>query len=236
MRQIMNEEKRIITPRLVIMLLLAVVVIPMLPLLVSRQWNWTEAWIYAAICILGFIISRVLAARKNPGLIAERAQFGRQADAKSWDRTMTLLLTVGGLIIHLIPGLDRLKGWSAGFSMPWVVAGFILVVTGYLLGSYALVANRYFSGNVRIQNDRDHKVVSSGPYRWVRHPGYLGAAITYAGIPFFLDSVWTFIPVFFTVGLLVIRTSLEDRTLQNELAGYGEYARHTRYRLFPGVW
>jgi protein-S-isoprenylcysteine O-methyltransferase Ste14 len=182
MRQIMNEEKRILTPRLVIMLLLAVVVIPMLPLLVSRQWNWTKAWIYAVICILGFIISRIIAARRNSGLLAERARFGQQNDAKSWDRKMTLPLTLGGLIIHLVPGLDRLKGWSAEFSMPWVVAGFILVVTGYVFGSYVLVANRYFSCNVRIQNDRDHRVVSSGPYRWVRHPGYLGAAITYAGI------------------------------------------------------
>jgi len=232
----MSKEKKIITPRLVIMLLLAVVVIPMLPLLVSSQWDWGEAWIYAAICILGFVISRLLAARKNPGLLSERARFGQQTDAKSWDRKMTLLLTLGGLIIHLLPGLDRLKGWSAGFSMPWVVAGFVLVVAGYLLGSYALVANRYFSGMVRIQNDRDHKVVSSGPYRWVRHPGYLGAAITYAGIPLFLDSLWTLIPVVITIGILVIRTSMEDRTLQNELAGYTEYTRHTRYRLLPGVW
>lgn len=232
----MNEEKRIITPRLVIMLLVAVVVIPMLPLLVSRQWNWTEAWIYAVICILGFITSRILAARRNPGLLAERARFGQQADAKSWDRKLTLLLTLGGLIIHLVPGLDRLRGWSAEFSMPWLVFGFILVVAGYFLGSYALVANRYFSGNVRIQHDRDHRVVSSGPYRWVRHPGYLGAAITYAGIPLFLDSVWTLIPVIITIGILVIRTSMEDRTLQNELAGYTEYTRHTRYRLLPGVW
>jgi len=149
---------------------------------------------------------------------------------------MTLLLALGGLIIHLVPGLDKLKGWSAGFSIPWVVAGFFLVVTGYFLGSYALVANRYFSGMVRIQNDRDHRVVSSGPYRFVRHPGYLGAAITYAGIPLFLNSLWTLIPVVITIGILVIRTLLEDRTLQNELPGYDEYARHTRYRLIPGVW
>ncbi|NLE33904.1 MAG: isoprenylcysteine carboxylmethyltransferase family protein [Bacteroidales bacterium] len=232
----MNKEKSIITPRLVIMLLLAVVVIPMLPLLVSRHWNWIEAWIYAAICILGFIISRMLAARRNLGLLAERSRFGQQSDAKSWDRTMTALLTLGGLIIHLVPGLDRLKGWSDGFSRSWVVVGFVLVLAGYLLGSYALIANRYFSGMVRIQTDRDHKVVSSGPYRWVRHPGYLGAAMTYAGIPFFLDSAWTLIPVAVTIGILVVRTSLEDRTLQSELPGYNEYARHTHYRLFPGIW
>jgi len=166
----MNKEKRIITPRLVIIMLLTVVVMPMLPLLVSRQWNWVEAWIYAAICIPGFVLSRVLAARRNPGLLADRARFGGQDDAKSWDRKITFLLTLGSLTIHLVPGLDRLKGWSAGFSMPWAVTGFILVVAGYFLGSYAMVANSYFSGMVRIQNDRDHRVVSSGPYRLVSHP------------------------------------------------------------------
>jgi protein-S-isoprenylcysteine O-methyltransferase Ste14 len=232
----MNNKKRIITPRLIIMLLFGVVVIPMLPLLVSRQWDWREAWIYASICILGFMVSRLFAARKNPGLMAERARFGQQPDAKSWDKMMTLLLTIGALIIHLVPGFDRLKGWSGGLGTPLVIAGFILVVGGYLLGSYALVANRYFSGMVRIQNDRDHQVVSSGPYRWVRHPGYLGAVITYAGIPFALDSLWTLIPVMVTIGVLVIRTSLEDRTLRSELAGYEEYTLQTRHRLLPGIW
>ncbi len=232
----MNKPNGIVTPRLVIMLLMAVVVMPMLPLLISRQWNWIEAWAYAGICVFGFVISRFIASSRNPGLLAERARFGQQPDAKEWDRKMTMLLTLGGLVIQLVPGFDRLNGWSPEFAVPWTVAGLILVVSGYVLASYALIANRYFSGMVRIQNDRDHEVVSSGPYRLVRHPGYLGAAVTYAGIPLFLGSLWTLIPVALTIGVLVMRTSLEDRTLQAELAGYREYAQRTRYRLFPGIW
>ena len=89
---------------------------------------------------------------------------------------------------------------------------------------------------VRIQTDRGHKVVSSGPYRWLRHPGYAGGLLTYLATPFFLDSPWAFLPAPFITIVLVIRTKLEDRTLQNELEGYREYARQVRYRLLPGVW
>ena len=89
---------------------------------------------------------------------------------------------------------------------------------------------------VRIQTDRGHKVVSSGPYRWMRHPGYAGALLTYLATPFWLDSRWTFLPVIFIAIVLGIRTSLEDKTLQAELEGYREYARRVRYRLLPGIW
>jgi protein-S-isoprenylcysteine O-methyltransferase Ste14 len=89
---------------------------------------------------------------------------------------------------------------------------------------------------VRIQTDRGHQVVSSGPYRWIRHPGYAGALLTYLTTPLFLDSGWSFLPTVFIMILLVIRTALEDRTLQKELPGYAEYARRVQYRLLPGIW
>ena len=99
-----------------------------------------------------------------------------------------------------------------------------------------MIENRFFFGMVRIQTDRGHEVVSSGPYRWLRHPGYAGGLLTYLATPFFLDSIWAFLPVLFLTVALVIRTRLEDRTLQNELEGYREYAGRVRYRLLPGVW
>ena len=111
-----------------------------------------------------------------------------------------------------------------------------IILAGYVLGAYALIENRFFSGMVRIQTDRDHQVVSSGPYRWVRHPGYAGALLVYLVTPLFLDSAWAFLPAVFLAVVLVIRTHLEDSTLQEELAGYREYARRVRYRLLPGVW
>jgi len=89
---------------------------------------------------------------------------------------------------------------------------------------------------VRIQTDRGHQVVSSGPYRWIRHPGYTGALLTYLATPIFLDSIWAFLPVILITVVLVIRTSLEDKVLQDELQGYRDYTKRVRYRLIPGVW
>jgi protein-S-isoprenylcysteine O-methyltransferase Ste14 len=111
-----------------------------------------------------------------------------------------------------------------------------LILAGYALSSYALVENRYFSGMVRIQAERDHHVVTSGPYRWVRHPGYSGALLTFWGSPLFLDSAWAFLPAGLLTIVLVIRTALEDRTLQEQLDGYRAYAERVRYRLLPSVW
>jgi protein-S-isoprenylcysteine O-methyltransferase Ste14 len=109
-------------------------------------------------------------------------------------------------------------------------------LAGYALASYALVANRYFSGVVRIQTDRDQTVVTGGPYHWVRHPGYAGGLLTYACVPLLLDSYWTFIPAVILAVVLVVRTALEDQALQDQLPGYREYAQRVRYRLIPGVW
>ena len=229
-------DKKILTPRVVIMLLVFVVLVPFLPLLISRQWDWWEAWVYAIISILGFVISRVIAGRRDPGLIAERARYTDQPDAKSWDKTLSPLVGLGGALIPLVIGLDALYGWSEPFSVPVKMLGLAGILAGYALGAYALVENRFFSGMVRIQTERGHQVVSSGPYRWIRHPGYAGALVTYLATPFFLDSIWALLPALFLTVVLVIRTSLEDRTLQEELDGYREYAGRVRYRLLPGVW
>jgi len=110
------------------------------------------------------------------------------------------------------------------------------LLAGYLLSSHALIENRFFSGVVRIQPERGHYVVSGGPYRWMRHPGYAGALLAYLATPVFLDSWWAGVPAIALAGALVVRTHLEDRTLQDELPGYRDYARRVRSRLVPGVW
>jgi protein-S-isoprenylcysteine O-methyltransferase Ste14 len=229
-------NQKIFTPRVIILMLIFVVLVPFLPLLISRHWDWWEAWVYAILSILGFVLSRVIAGRRNPDLIAERSRYMDHPDAKSWDKTLSPLVGLGGALIPLVIGLDALYGWSEPFSLPVKLLGLALILAGYALGSYALVENRFFSGMVRIQTERGHQVVSTGPYRWMRHPGYAGALITYFGTPLFLDSVWGFIPVILFSVTLVIRTSLEDRTLQEELPGYQDYAARVRYRLLPGVW
>ena len=217
-------------------MLFFIFVILFLPLLISGHWDWWEAWTYAITGLLGFFISRVLAAQKHPDLLAERARFAQQPDAKSWDKWLAPIVALGGGLIPLAAGLDARFGWSVPFSLPVKLVALLIILAGYALGSYALVANRYFSGMVRIQTERNHHVVSSGPYRWMRHPGYAGTIITYLAIPFFLDSLWALVPAIIISALLVLRTAWEDETLQAELEGYQAYARQIRYRLLPGVW
>lgn len=232
----MTDQKIQFSPKFVFLFILTILVLPLLPLLIAWRWGWWEAWVYFWIYILGFVVSRALAARRHPDLLVERSRMLDHDDAKSWDKLLSPLVGMGGGFIMLVVGLDELFGWSPAFSL-WVkIVALVLILAGYVFSASALIQNRYFSGMVRIQTDRDHQVVSAGPYRWVRHPGYAGALVTYLATPFFLDSSWALIPTFFLLVVLVIRTHLEDRTLQAELTGYAEYAARVRYRLLPGVW
>jgi protein-S-isoprenylcysteine O-methyltransferase Ste14 len=236
MSEQVESQPKTITPRVIVLMLIVVVGIPFLPLLISRQWDWWEAWIYAFISIFGFVISRALAARRHPDLLAERARFLRHQDAKTWDKFLSPMVGLGSGLILIVVGLDALYGWSPPFSLPVKILALLAILAGYVLGTLALMENRFFSGMVRIQTERGHHVVSSGPYGWIRHPGYAGALLTYLATPFFLDSRWALLPAMFITIVLIVRTSLEDKTLQNELEGYHAYAERVRYRLMPGVW
>jgi protein-S-isoprenylcysteine O-methyltransferase Ste14 len=99
-----------------------------------------------------------------------------------------------------------------------------------------MLTNEFFSRDVRIQEDRGHAVVSDGPYRLVRHPGYAGFIVATLATPLVLGSLWALIPAALATAGLVVRTALEDRTLKEELDGYREFAQQTRYRLLPGIW
>ena len=232
----MKNPPRIFTIRSVILMIFFIIVIPLLPLIISGQWSWWQAWAYALVSILGFAISRALARRRHPDILAERARFLQHPDAKSWDKVLAPLVGLGGGLIPLVAGLEARFYWPPTFSLFISQVSLLILVAGYVLGAYALIENRFFSGMVRLQVDRDHQVVSTGPYRWMRHPGYVGALVAYIATPLLLDSYWAFLPVLFLAVCLVIRTALEDRTLQEELAGYREYAGVVRYRLLPGVW
>ncbi|MCF7801237.1 MAG: isoprenylcysteine carboxylmethyltransferase family protein [Candidatus Marinimicrobia bacterium] len=217
-------------------LFVVIVLIPFSPLLISFDWDWLEAWAYAIVAVLGFGMSRWLVWRRWPDLLSERAQMLNHPDAKSWDRILAPAMALGGGLIPIAAGFERVFGDVHAFSLPVKSLALAGIILGYVLGTWALVTNRYFSGMVRIQTDRGQTVVSSGPYQWVRHPGYTGAFITYVGMSFWLDSTWSILPMVLVNLVVIIRTKLEDETLQAELTGYPEYAEKTRYRLVPGVW
>jgi len=218
------------------LMLVVIFLVPFLPLVISGRWGWWEAWTYALISILGFIISRLLAARRHPDIIAERGRSLVHANTKSWDRILSPLVGLGASFLPLIAGLEmRIQG-LAEFSLPLKLAALLLILAGYIFSSYALITNRFFSGVVRIQSERGHHVVSTGPYRWVRHPGYAGSLLVFLALPVWLDSPWSFLMVAVFLAAIILRTNLEDQTLQAELPGYAEYAQKVRYRLLPGVW
>jgi protein-S-isoprenylcysteine O-methyltransferase Ste14 len=229
-------EEKVFTPRVILQMLLLVILVPLLPLIVSGRWDWWEAWVFAGVCIIGFAVSRLLAARRHPDLIAERARMFRHEDALGWDKLLAPLVGLGGALIPLTAGLDEWLGWSPAFSLPVKIVALVVILASFTLSSYALVENRFFSGMVRIQQDRGQQVVTGGPYRWMRHPGYAGALAMYLASPLFLDSAWMYIPVAFLSIVLILRTALEDRTLQERLPGYTEYSKRVRFRLIPGIW
>jgi protein-S-isoprenylcysteine O-methyltransferase Ste14 len=232
----MENQAKTFTPKIIIQLLIVVVIMPLLPQIISGRWNWWEAWVFSLTLILGFVLSRLVVAQRHPDLLAERAHSMDKKDAKSWDKKLAPSLSLGIALIPLVAGLDELYHWSGSFSLWIKIVAIVFILLGYVLATYAMFENKFFSGLVRIQTDRGHHVISSGPYRWMRHPGYTGTLITFVASPFLLDTWWGLIPVVLLLVVLFVRTSKEDQTLQAELKGYADYAQKVKYRLIPGIW
>jgi protein-S-isoprenylcysteine O-methyltransferase Ste14 len=199
--------------------------------------RWGMAWAFFGVSIFAALFSRVLAHRKNPDLLTERGRYRQVQDVKPWDKILVPVAALyGPLATIVVAGLDRRFGWTDWFPL-WVqVAALLAGILGLWFASWAMVENRFFSAVVRIQKDRGHTVCQTGPYRWMRHPGYAGGILWYLITPLVFDSAWSFIPALVSVMVTVIRTALEDQTLQAELPGYQAYTRQTRYRLLPGIW
>ena len=232
----MSEQNKPVIWRAIVQMVIVVVIAPFIPMIIYGQWDWWQAWAYAVASILAFALSRLIVARKNPDLIAERARFMQAKDTKPWDKVLAPLLGLGSILILVVAGLDRFYGWSPTFSTAVNIIALSGIVIGYGFSSWALIENRFFSGTVRIQTERGHHVVSTGPYRIMRHPGYSGGLLGFVFIPLLLDSIWAFIPAVLLGVVMITRTALEDKTLQGELPGYKEYAKQVRYRLIPGIW
>jgi protein-S-isoprenylcysteine O-methyltransferase Ste14 len=210
---------------------------PAILFIAAGRLDWTMGWVFSAISFILTVSSRLALFRFNPDLIEERARYRESEGVKSWDKALVPIVGLYGPISMLIvAGLDKRFVWSSAFPLALQLAALGIAILAFVFSSWAMLENKYFSANVRIQDDRGHTVCTSGPYRYVRHPGYAGGILFYLLIPVILGSVWTFIPVGITVLMTGIRTALEDRTLQEELSGYEAYTRQVRYRLLPGIW
>ncbi len=200
----------------------------------SGRLNWRAAWAYLAIYLGMIAVNAMVLLPRDPELIAERGRI--KEGAKDWDKVISVLYAVGGLGILAVAGLDVRFGWLPQIARALQWAGVGILVVSWGLASWAMASNRFFSTVVRIQKDRGHTVVTSGPYQLVRHPGYVGGILSALGTALLLGSWWALVPAGLLVCVIVVRTALEDRTLQAELEGYKDYAGRVRYRLLPGVW
>jgi len=226
-----------VSPRQWIRLIIVYLSIPLVLLVCGGDFGWWQAWVYSLLIVAAGIGGRIWAERRHPGLTAERQNIEKIQSAKAWDKVLAPLMALSiSFPLVIVPGLDHRFGWSPEFPLWLIVIGFILISLGYAFAAWALAENRFFSSVVRIQTDRGHVVCDSGPYRFVRHPGYAGNILPLFGIVCALDSVWTLIPAAVASIIAVIRTVLEDQTLQEELPGYRDYARRVRFRLIPGIY
>lgn len=201
----------------------------------AGRLDWVMAWVYIGVYIVSQGITVLVLVPKSPDLAAERAQV--QEGTKGWDRPLTGIVALyGPAAMWIVAGLDKRSHWSPQIPLALQIAALLVAVLGSLLTVWAMASNKFFSGTVRIQKERGHAVATGGPYQYVRHPGYVGGILFDLATPLILGSGWAFIPAVLTVCVFIVRTALEDRTLQNELDGYKGYARRVRYRLLPGVW
>lgn len=200
----------------------------------AGQFGWTWAWVFLGIYLATMLTIGTTLVRKNPEMMAER---GRAPLTQTWDKWLSGIFGLAEyLLLPLVAALDVRFAWSGELALAWHITGAAVFALGMALFVWAMVTNAYFSTAVRIQSERGHVVCTSGPYRIVRHPGYLGLWLQSLGIPLLLGSWWALIPAVVAIAAITGRTFYEDRTLQAGLPGYAEFVMKTRYRLIPGVW
>lgn len=196
--------------------------------------DYWQGLVYSGIGLIMFVLNYTVLSAETE-LIAERSKPGK--GTKQWDKTILILSLPVTILMYITAGLDSGRyHWSPDFNPGLYLAGIILTLTGQLLFLTAQKQNRFFSSTVRIQTDRNHIVCDTGLYKIIRHPAYLGSIIQSAGFPLLFGSLWSMVPVCLSIILILIRTSLEDKTLINELKGYSVYTLKTRYRVIPYVW
>jgi protein-S-isoprenylcysteine O-methyltransferase Ste14 len=192
-------------------------------------------WVFIIVNLIYLIFATILLYKINPELINQRGSI--KPDTKLWDQFLMRAHNI--VLIFILPivvGLDVGRFHWSYLNCYYLIPGYLLYFTSNILVNWAMIVNPHFEATVRIQKDREHKVITSGPYKLIRHPGYLGGIVWAMGVPMILGSIYGFIPSIVGIIIFIIRTGLEDKTLLNELEGYAEYSKKVKYRLIPGIW
>lgn len=200
----------------------------------AGTWDWVRGWIFIGVFLSVMTIAFWYLWRVNPEMII--ARINTHQGTRRWDHILLWFIFPPLYAIVPVAALDDARFYW--FPQPWwvCVIGYILLLIAIAIVTWAQAVNKFFEVMVRIQTERGHKVVDTGPYTIVRHPGYVGGVLLCLGAAMCLGSVWALIPAGVASALLILRTYWEDQMLQAELAGYKEYTQRVRYRLIPGVW
>lgn len=229
-----EKEKSISYVKLVIQGLFSLVLVLAMLFLSAGRLTYWQGWVFCGVTIL-FVVIQIFLFSGKGSLVQERMKPG--AGMKWWDKIFYSLYIPAFFAVVIVASLDAGRfGWSPHFSLAVYIAGYLLYSLAIFITSWGMWTNMFFSSVVRLQNDRGHEVVQSGPYRFVRHPGYVGGILMAASIALVLGSLWGLVPAGIVFFLLIIRTYLEDTTLQKELNGYADYTKKVKYRLIPGIW
>jgi len=203
------------------------------PFLAAGTARWSGGWFHLASAAIGLAAHQVWVARHNPALRQARRRPG--PGTKGWDVAWNALVWPLFAAVALTAGADYR---THGATLPPLAgaAGLVVLAAGLALSASAMSVNPFFEGTVRLQRERDQRVIEVGPYRLIRHPGNLGLAVWAAASPLLLRSATAAWAAGAAVAWVVLRTALEDATLRRELPGYQGYCGRTRFRLVPGVW
>lgn len=201
----------------------------------AGRLDWWRGWVSVVLYLGSVVAVLTIVRRKNPGLLEARSKF-RSGDARRFDVVFFALFLPLATLHPAVAGFDAVRFRWTAMPASAAAAGALVFGFGAALIVWSMSSNPFAETIVRIQNDRGHKVVTRGPYSYVRHPMYVGIVGTELGLPLVWGSWWALAVGVAMSVLLVARTALEDRTLRQELGGYEDYATGTRYRLLPGVW
>jgi protein-S-isoprenylcysteine O-methyltransferase Ste14 len=197
--------------------------------------RWLHGWLFLAVFLFLTLVAMAWLLRVNPDIFVARSRpTGR--GTKGWDRVILPILLASYVATLIVAGLDDGRFHWAPAPPSAILSGYVLLLVSVFGTGWAQAVNRHFEPSVRIQSDRDHHVITTGPYAFVRHPGYIFGSILTFGLALALGSLIALLPAALVVVVLVIRTGLEDATLQRELPGYAVYAARVRYKWIPGVW
>jgi len=233
-----NQNRQLEQPLLWVSIVLRQCFFAIMIMWPAGTWQWWEAWVLVGLWSIFVVAIIVFLSYHDPDLLAERLKTTPfQKRQKHWDKVLMSLFYTAGLGIYIIPGFDVVRfEWSEPLPVWTEITAMILHVPCFVFLGWVMKANTFLSPVVKIDEERGHHVITTGPYQYVRHPMYSAVLILLFAVPLGLGSRFGLIPAVILMVLMVVRTYFEDRTLHRELRGYPEYSRQTPFRLIPGVW